>query len=213
MKKSILFEITVVLMLSLTLIGFGILIGSVNMQGLSDNIRWVDILSAIGSILAGAGALLGVLSAIYVGRGWKKQNKLKDFVRYYELLIKMQGTTFQYEHLYVTRAKASHPNLLSLDENDNKKLNEILFNCKKYNDNLIYELATLKLLYTDKEVDGLNLIDLRSEVISHRDALNSYDPNKYSFESYESIIEQKRVTLDKIVNQQKDHIKQIVKKT
>ncbi|NAX45987.1 hypothetical protein CAG70_03085 [Photobacterium halotolerans] len=93
-KLSIWFETAVVLLLSGNLIGFGILIGSVNLSDLANDIKWTDILSSAGSIMAGVGTIATFVVALYALKSWKHEFKWKDLYGSYLALDEALGTYY-----------------------------------------------------------------------------------------------------------------------
>jgi uncharacterized membrane protein len=61
------------------IIGFliGFLISFISFNDLLINVNWIDLMSAVDSILAGIGIVSGVFVAFYMGGQWRKQNKIK----------------------------------------------------------------------------------------------------------------------------------------
>ncbi|HHF3232854.1 TPA: hypothetical protein ACPJ2O_004464 [Vibrio diabolicus] len=203
----------VVAIFTIAVFCFGMLIGFTSFGEIYVGIRWTDIMSAIGSMLAGFGTVVGVFVAFYVGGQWRKQNKVNSYLAYYETLIKLFDCAIERGLLFTNRVKNDYPNDPELTEYERNRLGELREQFDYLVSALINEYAKLELLYLEEEVKPLNPLQLRLALNKYQNVQYVYRPHEVDYDEYEGNVQREFKNIKELFDAYKNHVKSVINKT
>ncbi|HFQ4979478.1 TPA: hypothetical protein ACGU7N_003547 [Vibrio vulnificus] len=203
----------VVALFSIVLTCFGFLLGTTSFSEFFSGIKWTDIVSAVGSILAGVGTITGVFVAFYVGGQWRKQNKVISFTAYYETLLKLLDCTVEQSTILTNRVMEDYPHDPEFSDYERERMLYLHRTFDELMSGIINEYAKLELLYPADDVAPLNPIQLREQIGKYRAVQYVYRPHEVDYAEYEQNVTREFQALKSVFNKYKLHVKTVINKT
>ncbi|MGB5122379.1 MAG: hypothetical protein WBO13_15430 [Vibrio fluvialis] len=206
-------ETGVIAVFSIVLTCFGFLLGTTSFGEIFSSINWTDIVSAVGSILAGVGTVFGVFVAFYVGGQWRKQNKISSFTAYYETLIKLLDCTAEQGRILTKRVMEDYPHDPELSDYERERMSYLSSTLDELMSSIINEYAKLELLYQADDVAPLNPLPLREQIGKYRTVQYVYRPHEVDYAEYKKNVSIELQVLKSVFNKYKLHVKEVINKT
>lgn len=197
--------------LILLLISFGVLIGSVNLGNLSVGVKWTDIVSALGTFIGSFATGFGIFVALYVGRQWKKQDKIKDLIEYSESLLELLYFSADLESMFMDHFTNYHPMPYELSEEDIIRFVKLCDRLQEIETRLLVSYSRLLLLYPKNETTPLIPEPVKSKLEILRSAILSDPSSLKSVDDYKKLVKRKKLDFDQAIEARLEHVTMLCK--
>ncbi|MEG3221699.1 hypothetical protein PD716_13850 [Vibrio gigantis] len=159
---------------------FGICISS----QLKPEIGALEVVSSLGSILAGVGTVIGVAMAIYVGLQWKVQHRMELFSSYFEGLERFKNAMLLSSDYEREKLLANYPNDIEYTDYDRRRFRELAEDLTKGYDLLSLSFSKIQLQYPEKVSNSFHPKELLLAVESLKQSVGHYKPEHIDYDEY-----------------------------
>ena len=176
----ILMYIIIGLVLVLVGFSFGVCVSS----QLKPETSALEVISSLGSILAGVGTVLGVAMAIYVGLQWKVQHRMELFSSYFEGVNRFKIAILlscDYEH---EKLLENYPSGIEYTEYDRRRFREFGEDLEKGYNLLSLSFSKIQLQYPKEVSNSFHPKELLLATESLKQSVGHYKPEYVDYEEY-----------------------------
>ncbi|MUJ39707.1 hypothetical protein [Aliivibrio fischeri] len=206
-------ELLIYVIFSSVLVATGIIVGCFLSFDLPNEISIFDVVSSLGSIMAGVGTMLGVGIAIYVGTQWKVQHRLNLFSSYYEGINRFKNAVLISCDMEHSKIIENYPNSVGYSDYEIRRFSELAEETTKAYDLMSSSFSKIELQFPIKISKLLKFKKLLLAANTLKQAIGHYQPHEIDYDEYISNIKSKRNTVTAEFEVCKKSIKSYIKTT